>query len=110
MPHGIDSPLTLDSQGAPAAKGTVDPNEPMSWIAFWIWQEPGLDDYGRAAATGRASYDPPQKADWSVPTNLVGGSPKFKAGKKARAMALARVERAGEQEFYWWERYNIDIQ
>jgi hypothetical protein len=107
MPHGIDSPLTLVS-GAPAAKGTVDVNEPISWIAVWIWQEPGLPKRGRAAATGRATYVPPVTTNWSATTALVSGSPPFTAGDKARAMALALVTAGGNHEFYWWQR-NVQI-
>lgn len=108
MPHGINSPLTLDSQGAPAAAGTVEQGEPMTWIAFWIWQDPGLPNRGRAAATGRATYVPPMTTTWSAATRLVEGSPPFTAGR-ARAMALALVTAGGANEFYWWQKNNVQI-
>jgi hypothetical protein len=108
MPHGIDSPLTLVS-GAPVAKGTVDPNEPMTWIAVWIWQEPGLPDRGRAAATGRATYAPPATTTWTATTTLVSGSPAFTTGSRARAMALALVTVGANHEFFWWQRRNVQI-
>jgi hypothetical protein len=108
MPHGIDSPLTLVS-GAPAAKGTVKVNEPMSWIAVWIWQDPGLPNRGRAAATGRATYLPPETTHWSATTSLVSGSPPFTPGDTARAMALALVTAGGNQQFYWWQRHDVQI-
>jgi hypothetical protein len=108
MPHGFDSNLSLVS-GAPAAAGDVDTGEPMWWIAVWIWQDPGLPKRGRAAATGRATYAAPLTSKWSATTSLVSGSPPFMPGDKARAMALALVQKGGgTNEFVWWDE-NVNI-
>jgi hypothetical protein len=98
--HKFAHNLRLDPNGAPLAKGPVEPkNEAMYRIWVWVSQEKS-----GAAAKGWVDWDNnPVTPQWNCPTTLFENSPRFKKGP-ALGMAVALVKDGNGKKYYgWWD-------
>ena len=99
MAHRFDHDQHIDAQGRLArAKGPVDTNQRIFWIAAFVYQNaPGH----HAAAAGRKQWPNGRAPDWSCPTQMAPGSKPFKKGD-AKAWALALVSDGAGKRFHGW--------
>jgi hypothetical protein len=106
MPHKFDPKQHIDAQGTLAlARGEVEANEEMLWIAAFVWQNHSPGQF--AAAEGTQGWPNGVASNWSCPTQTVPGSARFHKGK-ARAWALALVTKGSHREFYGWG-HGVDL-
>jgi hypothetical protein len=100
MAHKFARKIHLDANGAPLARGPVEPEEEAMY-RIWVWV---TQEQSGAAARGSADWsNSPKSPKWNCTTTLFDGSPPFQDGD-ALGMAVALVKKGNGQEYFgWWD-------
>lgn len=105
MAHKFAPTQKINQKGGLAsAKGDVEDNQKMFWIAAFVYQSaPGH----HAAASGTKEWHNGKAQHWTCPTQMVSGSKSFKKGE-AKAWALALVSDGAGRKFHGWG-HKVDL-
>ena len=100
MAHRFDHHIRLDANGAPLAKGPVDPQH-EAIFRIWVWVS---QEGSGAAARGSMDWgNSPVSPEWNCATTVFQDSPPFKKGP-ALGMAVAWVKKGNGKEYFgWWD-------